>query len=78
MGANSPSLWPTMLSLMKTGTCLRPSWMAIVCPTISGKIVDERDQVRTIRFSLAVFISSIRLSSFGSTNGPFLSDRPMR
>src|SRR5438105_3223100 len=27
---------------MKTGTCLRPSWTAIVCPTISGKIVDVR------------------------------------
>src|SRR5206468_6750665 len=31
---------------MKTGTCLRPSWTAIVCPTISGKIVEVRDQVR--------------------------------
>ena len=54
-----------MLSLMKTGTCLRPSWIAIVCPTISGKIVDERDQVRTIRFSLAVFMSSIRFMQLG-------------
>ena len=31
-----------------TGTCLRPSWTAIVCPTISGKIVEARDQVLTI------------------------------
>ena len=27
------------------GTCLRPSWTAIVWPTISGKIVEVRDQV---------------------------------
>ena len=30
VGANSPSLWPTIDSEMKTGTCLRPSWTAIV------------------------------------------------
>ena len=40
VGANSPSLWPTIDSLMNTGTCLRPSCTAIVCPTISGKIVE--------------------------------------
>ena len=45
VGANSPSLWPTIDSEMNTGTCLRPSWTAIVCPTISGKIVEVRDQV---------------------------------
>ena len=32
----------------KTGTCLRPSCTAIVWPTISGKIVEVRDQVLTI------------------------------
>src|SRR5690606_24591148 len=32
VGANSPSLWPTIDSEMKMGTCLRPSWTAIVCP----------------------------------------------
>ena len=31
-----------------------------------------RDQVRTIRFSFAAFIFSMRLSSRPSTNGPFL------
>jgi hypothetical protein len=36
---------------MNTGTCRRPSWTAIVCPTIAGKMVDARDQVLTIRFS---------------------------
>jgi hypothetical protein len=48
VGANSPSLWPTIDSLTNTGTCLRPSWTAIVWPTISGKIVEVRDQVLTI------------------------------
>ena len=49
-GANSPSLWPTICSEMKTGTCLLPSWTAIVWPIMSGKTVDERDQVRIICF----------------------------
>src|ERR1019366_2774090 len=75
VGTNSPSLCPTIDSLMNTGTCLRPSWTAIVCPTISGKIVDARDQVRSIRFSPEVFIASIRAIRRSSTNGPFLLER---
>jgi hypothetical protein len=43
-----------------------------VCPTISGKIVDVRDHVRTIRFSFFSFIASMRLISRPSTKGPFL------
>src|SRR6266487_2151307 len=74
VGANSPSLWPTICSEMNTGTCLRPSCTAIVWPTIDGKTVDVRDQVRIIRFSFLSFIDSIRLSSRSSTNGPFLLD----
>src|SRR5712691_8464212 len=74
VGANSPSLWPTICSVTNTGTCLRPSWTAIVCPTISGKIVDARDQVRIIRFSFAAFMASIRLSSRSWTYGPFFDD----
>ena len=74
VGANSPSLWPTICSETNTGTCLRPSWTAIVCPTISGKIVEVRDQVRSIRLLPDVFISSIRFISRSSTNGPFLDD----
>src|SRR6476646_8421490 len=46
VGANSPSLCPAICAEMNTGTCLRPSWTAIVWPTISGKIVEARDQVR--------------------------------
>src|SRR6266536_1455544 len=56
---------------MKTGTCLRPSWTAIVCPTISGKIVDVRDQVRIICLLPDSFIRVMRLISRSSTNGPF-------
>ena len=45
VGANSPSLWPTIDSVTYTGTCLRPSWTAMVWPTMSGMIVERRDQV---------------------------------
>src|SRR5207302_4891194 len=74
VGANSPSLWPTICSVTNTGTCLRPSWTAIVCPTISGKTVEVLDQVRTICFEPDEFISSIRLKRRSSTNGPFFED----
>ena len=60
VGANSPSLWPTIDSEMKTGTCFLPSWTAIVWPTISGKIVEVRDQVLTICFFPASFLEVIR------------------
>ena len=75
VGANSPSLCPTMASVMYTGTCLRPSWTAIVCPTISGTIVDRRDQVRMTRFSPRRFISRTLAIRWSSTNGPFFTDR---
>ena len=51
--ANSPSLWPTMFSLTRTGTCCRPLWTAIVSPTISGRIIERRDQVLIGRLLLA-------------------------
>src|SRR6185312_3544996 len=60
VGANSPSLCPTIDSEMKTGTCFLPSWTAIVWPTISGKIVEARDQVLVICFLPASFIALIR------------------
>src|SRR5919197_195508 len=74
VGANSPSLCPTICSVTKTGTCLRPSWTAIVCPTISGKTVEDRDQVLIICLLPDSFIAWIRPSSRSSTNGPFLLD----
>ena len=46
-----------------------------MCPTNSGKIVEVRDQVLSMRFCLVSFISSTRSISLGSTYGPFLLDR---
>src|SRR5215218_1671837 len=77
VGANSPSLWPTMDSEMYTGTCLRPSWTAIVCPTMSGMIVERRDHVRITRLSRRRFSSSIFFSRWSSTKGPFFRLRAM-
>src|SRR4051812_29033108 len=45
VGANSPSLWPTMFSVTNTGTNLRPLCTANVRPTASGVMVERRDQV---------------------------------
>ena len=42
--------------------------------TISGKIVEARDQVRTICFDPVSFIALMRASRRSSTNGPFLLD----
>lgn len=56
---NSPSLWPTMFSVTYTGINLRPLWTAIVWPTISGWMVDLRDQVRRTFLSLFAFITLI-------------------
>ena len=70
VGANSPSLCPTICSETNTGTCLRPSWTAIVCPTISGKIVDVRDQVRIICLLPDSFIRVMRPISRSSTVFP--------
>src|SRR3989338_7632729 len=45
VGANSPSLWPTMFSEGITVIKFLPWWTRKVMPTISGKIVESRDQV---------------------------------
>jgi hypothetical protein len=34
-----------MFSVMKTGTKVLPLWTAMVNPTITGTIIDERDHV---------------------------------
>src|SRR6185436_8849811 len=75
VGANSPSLWPTMFSVTYTGMNFFPLCTAIVWPTISGTTVERRDQVLTTFFSFARFIPSIFSRSEVSTNGPFFSDR---
>src|SRR5205814_7543757 len=58
VGANSPSLWPTMFSVTNTGMNLRPLCTANVCPTRSGRIVLRRDQVLTTFFWFCRFMSS--------------------
>src|SRR3989442_9866556 len=60
------------------GTCLRPSYTAIVWPTISGVIVDRRDHVLITRRSLVRLSSWIFLLRCSSTKGPFFVDRPIR
>src|SRR5579859_104171 len=44
----------------------------MVWPTMSGMIVERRDQVLMTRFSVREFRSSTFLSRWSSTNGPFL------
>ena len=59
---------------MNTGTCLRPSCTAIVCPTMSGNTVDVRDQVRIMFLEPESFIFWMRANSRSSTKGPFFED----
>src|SRR3990172_1510290 len=54
-----------------------PLCTASVCPTNSGVMVDRRDQVLMTLRSWLRFISSIFWFNFGSTYGPFFSDRPI-
>src|SRR5207237_9132825 len=78
VGANSPSLWPTMFSVTNTGMNLRPLCTAKVCPTRSGRIVLRRDQVLTTFFWFCRFMSSTFLIRWRSMNRPFLTYRPIR
>ena len=77
VGANSPSLWPTMFSVMYTGMNFLPLCTAKVWPTISGTTVDRRDQVLITRFSPPRFMISTFSSKGTSTKGPFFSDLPI-
>src|SRR6185369_3667769 len=74
---NSPSLCPTMFSVTYTGMNFFPLCTANVCPTISGMIVERRDQVRTTFFSLRAFIPSTLARMCASMNGPFFVERAM-
>src|SRR5918998_2602216 len=71
VGANSPSLCPTIASLTKTGTCLRPSCTAMVWPIMSGMTVERRDQVLMTCLLPASLCASTFLSRWSSMNGPF-------
>src|SRR3954462_11478685 len=77
VGANSPSLCPTIASVTNTGMCLRPSCTAIVCPSMSGMIVERRDQVRMTFLVPLSFCASTFASRWSSTNGPFFRLRGM-
>src|SRR5437773_5790336 len=74
VGENSPSLCPTMFSVMYTGMNFFPLWTATVCPMKSGRMVDRRDHVRTTFFSFFSFIAATFLAMWPSVNGPFLRD----
>src|SRR5271165_705089 len=75
VGANSPSLWPTICSVTYTGMNFFPLCTAIVCPIISGTIVERRDHVLMTFFSLRVFSPSTFSRRWPSTNGPFFVER---
>src|SRR5262245_57754316 len=66
-----------MASVTYTGTCLRPSWTATVWPTMSGMIVERRDQVLMTFFSPLALSSSTLRSRWSSTKGPFFRERGM-
>src|SRR3954454_22935035 len=71
VGANSPSLCPTIDSVTNTGTCLRPSCTAIVWPSIAGTIIDRRDHVLMTFLVPLSFCASTFLIRWSSTKGPF-------
>src|SRR5450432_2163730 len=77
VGANSPSLWPIICSVTYTGINFLPLCTAIVCPIMSGTIVERRDHVLITFFSLRVFNPSILSRRWPSTNGPFFVERPI-
>src|SRR5271157_5324720 len=52
-----------------------PLWTAMVCPIMSGTIVERRDHVLMTFFSLRVFSPSTFSRRWPSTNGPFFVER---
>src|SRR5260370_2951009 len=75
VGANSPSLCPIICSVTYTGMNFFPLCTAMVCPIISGTIVERRDHVLITFFSLRVFSPSTLMRKWPSTNGPFFNER---
>src|SRR5437773_6831201 len=67
VAANSPSLCPTIFSVMYTGMNLFPLCTASVWPTKSGVMVERRDQVLNTFFSFFSFRAVIFTRSDGST-----------
>src|SRR5690606_37285683 len=66
VGANSPSLCPTIFSVTYTGMNLLPLCTANVWPTKSGEIMDRRDQVLITDFLFVSFIERTFLSKLWS------------
>src|SRR5262249_49604395 len=75
VGANSPSLCPIICSVTYTGINFLPLCTAIVCPIISGTMVERRDHVFTTFFSFRAFSPSTLSRRWPSTNGPFFNER---
>src|SRR6516225_4255012 len=66
-----------MFSVVNTGTNLRPLWTAKVSPSISGMMVERRDQVLSTFFDFCRCMSTTFFIRLTSTNGPFLIERAM-
>src|SRR5215467_9582248 len=66
-----------MFSVTYTGMNFFPLCTASVWPTISGTTVERRDQVLMTFFSAPRFIISTFSRRCVSTNGPFLTERPI-
>src|SRR5580658_7946120 len=64
-----------MFSDTSTGMCCRPLWTAIVRPTMSGTIIERRDQVLIGLRSLRAAATWTFLARCRSTNGPFFVER---
>src|SRR5580658_804656 len=64
-----------MFSDTSTGMCCRPLCTAIVRPTMSGTIIERRDQVLMGLRSLRAAATCTFLARCRSTNGPFFVER---
>src|SRR5262245_33367304 len=75
VGANSPSLWPTMSSVTNTRPNWRPLWTRKVWLTNSGTIVQSRAQVLIGSRFMPSFMTLS--NNRGLTYGPFFRERLM-
>src|SRR5262245_21155602 len=75
VGANSPSLWPTMSSVTYRRIKVRPLWTRKVAPTNSGTMVQSRAHVLIGSRWLVRWALSTLASRRSSTCGPFFSER---
>ncbi len=64
-----------MFSVTKTGTNFWPLWTAMVWPTISGMMVDRRDQVLMTLRSRESLSCSTFFIRWSSMNGPLWIER---